>query len=427
MRLTAFEQGVVPVREYADEESGCLDSSLSQSIVELGDRMGARIASWQGRDALRLHQFVGAMRVGDLRLEVLPKIDGLREPADVRRNLLAMLAETQDLDVRASELVSFLESAEPFIAALARLFCRRLLEAVRRGLRQEYVLREEQLAYLRGKVDWSKHVKLQATQRLDFPCIFDERSEDTPLNQVLKAALVASSRLLEDACSSSTVTELRHAMDAVADVVPVPDSIARLRTDRMNRHLEPLLALAKLILGARNPDQGHAPQTGKSTYALAWDMNVLFEEYVGRLTARVLQPTGLNVLLQSAARHLAFESEKKRPAFLLKPDMLIQAGRDPIAVADTKWKRLEPKAPDFGVSEADVYQLLAYALRYGVERAFLVFPHHPALGAPGTKREYELPGDVRLAVVTVDLARMETIGPQLLLSLGSTSAPRSHG
>jgi 5-methylcytosine-specific restriction enzyme subunit McrC len=43
-------------------------------------------------------------------------------------------------------------------------------------------------------------------------------------------------------------------------------------------------------------------------------------------------------------------------------------------VVDAKWKRLDPHAADFGVDEADVYQLLAYALRYGCPQLELVYP-----------------------------------------------------
>jgi 5-methylcytosine-specific restriction enzyme subunit McrC len=420
VKLTAFEQGLIPVRALADEEKGWLDATQAESLLELGERIGARVASWHGRHSLRLHQFVGNLRVGDLRLEVLPKLDGLQEPSDIRRNLLSMLAETQDLDVRASELIGFLEQSEPFISALARLYCRRLLEAVRRGLRQDYILHQDLLPNLRGKVDWASHVKLQATQRLDFPCIFDERSEDTPLNRVLKAALLAAAPILESPQTTSMVTELRHAMDSVAYVSPTPDQLGRIRTDRMNRQLEPLLALAKLILGNQNPDQGRTSQVQRSTYALAWDMNVLFEEYIGRVTARTLEPTGLKVTIQGGGKHLAIETQHQKPAFLLRPDILIQANRTPIAVADTKWKRLDPKAKDLGVSESDVYQLLAYAHRYEVDRAFLLYPHHPGLGIPGLKREYQIQGKVRLAIVTLDLARLDSIPALMLETLRHT-------
>jgi 5-methylcytosine-specific restriction enzyme subunit McrC len=154
-------------------------------------------------------------------------------------------------------------------------------------------------------------------------------------------------------------------------------------------------------------------------------MNVLFEEYVGRIAAKELESACLRVHLQAGARHLATETQHQKPAFLLKPDILIQSGRTPLAVADTKWKRLDSKAQDLGVSESDVYQLLAYGHRYGVERAYLLYPHHPALGFPGLKREYEIQGKLRLAIVTLDLARLETM-PQLLVeTLGSISPPAS--
>ena len=80
-----------------------------------------------------------------------------------------------------------------------------------------------------------------------------------------------------------------------------------------------------------------------------------------------------------------------------------------MAVADTKWKALDAKAKDLGVSEADIYQLLAYAHRYGVDRAILLYPHHTALGLPGLKREYDIQGTLRVSIVTLDLARLESI------------------
>lgn len=421
MRFTVYEQSLLPVQTSADEERGCIDMPMAEALLGLGESVGANVASWHGRHALRLHQYVGMLRVGDLQVEVLPKLDGLSEPAMVRRNLIAMLAETRDLQLRASEAVGFLETSETFVSALARLYCRRLLEAVRRGIRQDYVLHQDQLPHLRGKVDWAAHVKFQMSQRLEFPCVFDDRSEDTSLNRVLKAALLAISPLLASPRTASMVTELRHSLDAIAETVPPPDVLSRIQTDRMNRHLEPLLALAKLILGSQNPDQGHTVQTGHSTYGLIWDMNVLFEEYVGRMAAKAVESVSLRVDLQSGARHLATETQHQKPAFLLKPDILIRQGRTPVVVADTKWKRLDPTAKDLGVSEADVYQMLAYAHRYEVERVFLLYPHHPALGTPGLKRVFEIQGKIRLGVITLDLSRLEGIPTALADALTPAS------
>jgi 5-methylcytosine-specific restriction enzyme subunit McrC len=140
-------------------------------------------------------------------VEILPKIDGLDGEDAIRRSLLAMLAKTRDLEVRDSEAAGFHESAEPFICVLARLYGRRLFEAVRFGLRQEYVAHDEVLPVLRGKVHWPSQAKRQAAQRLEFRCLFDEPSADTPPNRTLKAALLAAERMLEGAVATSDATE----------------------------------------------------------------------------------------------------------------------------------------------------------------------------------------------------------------------------
>jgi 5-methylcytosine-specific restriction enzyme subunit McrC len=427
VRITAFEQSSLAVGERPDEVMRCLDSAQAFALEELGERMGARIASWQGPRNLRIHQYVGVVRTRDLQLEILPKLEGLREPAQVRQSLLAMLAKTQDLEVRASEIVRYLEGTEPFLHALARLYCHGLLEAVRRGLRQEYVLHQDLLPHVRGKIQWHLQARLQATKRLDLACVFDERAEDTPLNRTLKAALLAAGRMLESTRTARTVTELRHAMSGVSVDCPPVDQRARLRTDRMNRHLEPLLVLARLLLGSRNPDLGRSADGQRGTYALAWDMNTLFEEYVGRLTQELLQPQGFQVVLQeSASSYLAQEITTGRNAFLLKPDIVVRRGRAPWLVADTKWKHLDPRQASLGVSQGDIYQVLAYAHRLETDRAVLVYPHHPALGPPGRQKDFLIQGagsrKVRVRIVTLDLARLESLPEQLLQGLTGPGA-----
>ncbi len=50
---------------------------------------------------------------------------------------------------------------------------------------------------------------------------------------------------------------------------------------------------------------------------------------------------------------------------------------------DTKWKRISSRIddPKQGVSQADVYQMMAYAQLYRAPRLTLLYPHHPGLGA----------------------------------------------
>lgn len=429
MKLTVFEQGDVRVGAPADDGLASLTPRQADALVTLGVRMGARIASWNGRASLRIRQFVGVVRIGDLQLEVLPKLERCSGPNAIRQNLLEMLSVTEDLELKASDRVLFEEHDESFIAALARLYCHRLLDAMRRGLRQDYVVRHEVLARVRGKIDLPSQVKLHAAQHAEFSCIFDERSEDTLLNRTLKAALIQAARILEGSRTNRIVTELRHMMVDIGNGRPSLPELRRLHTDRMSRHLQPLLTLAKLILGNRNPDLGRSAEGTHDTFALVWDMNVLFEEYVGRICREVLRPKGLDVDLQTSDSYLARDMERGRYAFILRPDVMVLRGRTPCVVMDTKWKRLGGERTDLGVSSTDVYQVLAYSQRFQTSMAVLVYPHLSAIGLPGVQRDFETqgPGPVRhrVRVVTVDLARLEDVPGQLErgLLLGDSDSP----
>ncbi|MCK3644761.1 McrC family protein, partial [Escherichia coli] len=67
-----------------------------------------------------------------------------------------------------------------------------------------------------------------------------------------------------------------------------------------------LLALARLLLA----DQYQQTTSGKAGgHALLFEMNVLFEEYIGRLLQRALAPSGLRVRLQGGLRHCLHDGE----------------------------------------------------------------------------------------------------------------------
>ena len=68
-----------------------------------------------------------------------------------------------------------------------------------------------------------------------------------------------------------------------------------------------------------------------------------------------------------------------------------------VLIADAKWKRLMAKVddPKQGVSQADVYQMMADGRLYRCRRLLLLYPHHAGLGpdAPVSARYRIGPSD----------------------------------
>jgi 5-methylcytosine-specific restriction enzyme subunit McrC len=137
--------------------------------------------------------------------------------------------------------------------------------------------------------------------------------------------------------------------------------------------------MAKLFMSNRY--QTTTGGAGQGT-ALLFEMNALFEEYVGRLIVRALAGTGLTVSLQGGRVFCLTAEDSERGLFQTKPDILIRQGGVVTHVIDTKWKRISSRMddPKQGVSQGDVYQMMAYAQLYHAPCLTLLYPHHPGLG-----------------------------------------------
>ena len=117
--------------------------------------------------------------------------------------------------------------------------------------------------------------------------------------------------------------------------------------------------------------------------ALLFEMNTLFEEYIGRLISRTLAGTDLTVSLQGGRLFCLSADTSERGLFQTRPDILIHRAGTVTHVIDTKWKRISSRIddPKQGVSQSDVYQMMAYAQLYSAPRLTLLYPHHPGLGS----------------------------------------------
>jgi 5-methylcytosine-specific restriction enzyme subunit McrC len=115
-----------------------------------------------------------------------------------------------------------------------------------------------------------------------------------------------------------------------------------------------------------------SPYKGKEVaFALLFDMNLLFESYIGHL----LKKRDLDVSLQDHEHHLAY-LDNNEGKFQLKPDFVIRHD-DEVIIADTKWKLLSEEKSHQGVNQADMYQLFAYGNKYNAPQCknmYLIYP-----------------------------------------------------
>lgn len=390
----------------------------------LGGEDGTRILQ-HGRTALRAQQVVGVIAAPDCALEILPKIDGLGDGesqssrAQIRRNLVHMLAVALDLEIADGDLTRLGWQDENLLEILIRLFCDKLFEAVHRGLPRRYIGQKADLPVLRGRLDVIRQFSALAASPDRLACRYEDLSIDIPLNRIMKAAV---SRLSALTRAPATQRKLRELGFAFADVSEVPVPALRWESvvlDRTNSRWKELVALAKLLLGQRFQT---TTSGGGRGFSLLFEMNTLFEEFVGRTLQRVLAGTGLQVDLQGGRLHCLSELDDLdaptgQRRFMTKPDIIIRRGTERVMIIDTKWKRLAPRIddPKQGVSQGDVYQMMAYGRIYGCPELMLLYPHHDELRRqPGVTSAHRIEGcEDRLTTATLDLSVLRNCEAQL--------------
>jgi 5-methylcytosine-specific restriction enzyme subunit McrC len=385
------------------------------SASPLGGEGGARILS-HGRKELRAAQVVGVIAADGCALEILPKIDGLSDSdgttanGHIRKKLVHMLATVLDLDIASGAITELGWQRENLLEILIGLFARKLADAARQGIPRRYIRHVDDLAALRGRLNVTRQFTTLAATPQKLACIHDALSPDIAINQIMKAAILRLARVSQN---SENQRRLREIAFAYADISEV--AITALRwddvvLDRTNARWRELIGLARLLLGRRF--QTTSSGNGKG-FSLLFEMNTLFEEYVARTLVRALQGTGLSVHAQGGRRYCLEEILEDRPGasrFQTKPDILIRRGDDIELIIDTKWKRLSARIddPKQGVSQADVYQMMAYGRLYQCPRLMLLYPWHGELGRdPGitARHRLALPGcDDQLSTATVNVA-----------------------
>lgn len=339
-----------------------------------------------GRHALRARGVVGILAAENCSLEILPKIEVApddtveNQNAAIRKRLIHMLAVALNLKLDLGSVTDLAWQRETLLEILIRIFCDKLTEAVRKGMPRRYIEHADDLPALRGTLDVVRQFTRHAVNASRLACRFDLLSEDMALNRIMKAAVLSLSRTSRSTANQQRLRELAFVYADIADIDPSALRWDDVVIDRTNRRWQELLSMARLFLEGRY--QTTTGGAGRGT-ALLFEMNTLFEEYVGRLISRALAGTDMTVSLQGGRLFCLSAEMMERGLFQTKPDILIRRAGAVIHVIDTKWKRISSRIddPKQGVSQGDVYQMMAYAQLYGAPRLTLLYPHNSGLGS----------------------------------------------
>lgn len=328
----------------------------------------------KGIEQLHVQNYVGVIRLPDgVQIEVLPKISRYLDK-DIARNLLIkMLIELEDSPFYEGTLADLDSHRMPIFELLMRIYLDRVANIVRKGIARDYVSREDNLVFLRGKLELTKHIRHNSYNLGRVYCNYDEFDCDLPINRVVKGALVVVNTLTQNSSNQQRCRELLFWFDGVPETIDARLDLKRIRHDRHVQHYASVMPLCRLILESLNP----LTQQGENqAVSMLFPMENVFESYVSVKLPKQFE--SWNVEVQVKGKSL-IDDHLTRPLFSLRPDLLFSC-KDEKVIADTKWKIVDQEnlGEKYGVSQADVYQMFGYSRKYLVDRPYreviLIYP-----------------------------------------------------
>ncbi len=283
-----------------------------------------------------------------------------------------LLKLTKRLKINEVELAKLCKHTDSMLEVFIRFFADNLLELLQNDYRRNYVAQEDNLKFVKGKINFTKHLRHNYIDKSKFYCNYDEYESNILLNQLLKATIKK--------CISSTKSSfaiLQKCDQLLTDVddkrFTNPNICKRVKFTRLNQKYEYVFNLAKLLLFGNSPKLA---TNDNHTFSIMFDMNSLFEEAIFEILDSNKSDFDItNIKAQSPQKEIFDKGSIAN--FKMKPDIYIEKGRKTIIV-DTKYKLIETikesNSTKKQVSQSDVYQMFAYSQYYKAKRCILLYP-----------------------------------------------------
>jgi 5-methylcytosine-specific restriction enzyme subunit McrC len=316
---------------------------------------------------LQAQNYVGVIQTKDgTTIEILPKIQKVSDE-ESKNILIKMLKTLKKSPFKNFNMANMKSSKMPLLEIFISMFLEELSELIQKGIKSDYITKEENLKFLKGKLLIGQQIKHNTVHKERFFVEYQEFLSDRVENRLIKTTLNYLYKKSKSNLNQQRIREFLFVFDEIGISNNVKVDFSKVKLNRQMKDYEQVLLWCKTFL----LENSFSPYKGNDVaFALLFDMNLLFESYVYDYLKR--NGNFYDITAQDRTHHLAYLNGKDKK-FQLKPDIVINKGE---MIADTKWKLLSEDKNHQGISQADMYQLYAYGTKYhDCIYMYLIYPY----------------------------------------------------
>lgn len=315
--------------------------------------------------------YIGVITMNDgTTIEILPKIFSHETITEgkVKKLLVDMLKTLRNTPFKSLQSTNVNIDKLNIFEIFIRMFIDEVFGIVKRGLKCDYETVQSNEGVFKGKMVFAGQIRYNYAHKERSFVEYDAYNTNRAENKLLKSTL---SYLYKNTTSSRNKSDIKTLLNAFSDVEESKDYQAdflKIVADRKTSDYQNALLWSKVFLMGKSFTSFSGSEVA---FALLFPMETLFESYIAVQLKKMLVNSGYTLSVQDKTYHLFDEPRK----FLIKPDIVIRnKALGQAFIMDTKWKILSDAKANYGISQADIYQMYAYQKKYTSENVTLLYP-----------------------------------------------------
>ena len=326
-------------------------------------------------ETLTFKNYVGLIQMkNNCQIQVLPKIEFLNgEQDETKKVFMRMLRSMKDFPSKVFSNANLKMERMNLYEIFINMYLQEVRQLVKHGIKSSYVGVEDNLNFYKGKLMVNEHIKHNMVHQERFYVRYDEYQVNRPENRLIKSTLLKLQNITSSAENSKTIRQLLTSFEMLPPSINFDKDFSQVVIDRNTKDYAMLMQWSKVFLKNKSFTTFSGTENAR---ALLFPMEKVFEAYVAQNMKKVFSKYHWNVSTQDKGHYLfnKLNGENYRK-FAIRPDLVVTKEDNSIVILDTKWKKLiNDRCKNYGISQADMYQMYAYAKKYSTSEVWLLYP-----------------------------------------------------
>jgi 5-methylcytosine-specific restriction enzyme subunit McrC len=416
LNITISEYGYIAcdnISTSSDKFAGVRD--LTPAIFDelynywLEDKNTQKIFTFENKQCLKATNYVGIIQTQNLSIEILPKIYMKNNEDKYRHIFIEMLKALLNInEIQVNKANLSISKNKNIYEIFISMFVEYLDILIHRGLKSQYISKEDNQLFLKGKLKFNQHIKQNYIHKERFYVEFDEYLPDFVENRLLKSTIQLLLNKTNDYANKKALRQQLFIFDDVKYSSNYDADISKINIYRGMEYYDIPLRFAKVFL----KHQSFTSLRGTNdVFALLFPMEKVFENYVEFVLDNSKDILKIDKVLVNGGRNEYFLSNDSCQMARLQPDYLLQMKDKSTIITDAKWKLLKAQQDEnkdcdnINISSNDIYQIFSYLNYYDASNTAYIFVPNIKSSKKVTL-SYNIKDDKHIRIIPIDLEQM---------------------